>query len=161
MTIEFSNFETATSAHYHLLLAADPEQSVVDSYLSRSICFQAKEKGELAGVILLLPTRPDTLEIINLAVADNFQGKGIAQQMIAFALEFARNERIQTVEIGTGSTSFAQLYLYQKCGFRITGVEPDFFVRHYSEEIVENRLVLRDMLRLAQHLSLIQQDEKG
>jgi hypothetical protein len=53
------------------------------------------------------------------------------------------------VEVGTGSTGVEQLYLYQKCGFRMTHIDRDFFVRHYSEPIVENGLVLRDMVRLS------------
>ncbi|MNW16937.1 putative N-acetyltransferase YvbK [compost metagenome] len=42
-----------------------------------------------------------------------------------------------------------QLYLYQKCGFRIVGVDVDFFVRHYEEAIEENGIPCRDMIRLA------------
>ena len=33
-------------------------------------------------------------------------------------------------------------------GFRITGIDQDFFVHHYDEEIIENGLILKDMVRL-------------
>lgn len=46
----------------------------------------------------------------------------------------------------------AQLYLYQKCGFRMTSIDRDFFVRHYAEPIIENGLVLKDMVRLSQDI---------
>lgn len=58
----------------------------------------------------------------------------------------------KTIEIGTGNSSIGQLVLYQKCGFRITGVDIDFFVRHYQEEIFENGIQCRDMIRLSQDL---------
>lgn len=48
----------------------------------------------------------------------------------------------------TGTTSFGQLYLYQKCGFRVVGVDQNFFTIHYDKEITENGLVLKDMIRL-------------
>lgn len=137
-----------TSEHYGLLLDADPSKELVDDYLQRGTLLEAiKEK--LVGVLVLLPTRPDTLEIVNLAVAVEYRGQGIAQQLIAHALEMARKKGIKTVEVGTGSTGVEQLYLYQKCGFRMTHIDRDFFVRHYSESIVENGLVLRDMVRLS------------
>ncbi len=53
------------------------------------------------------------------------------------------------MEIGTGNSSVNQLSLYQKCGFRITGIEHDYFTKHYEEEIVENGLLCRDMIRLS------------
>jgi hypothetical protein len=41
------------------------------------------------------------------------------------------------------------LALYQKCGFRIVGVDLDFFIRHYPEKIYENGIQCRDMIRLS------------
>ncbi|MNJ03534.1 putative N-acetyltransferase YvbK [compost metagenome] len=58
----------------------------------------------------------------------------------------------QTIEVGTGSTGVAQLALYQKCGFRMTGIDRDFFTRHYAEPIYENGMQLKDMVRLSQDL---------
>ena len=89
---------------------------------------------------------------MNLAVAKKFRGQKLAQKMIAEALNWSKQVGFRRVEIGTGSTGVAQLYLYQKCGFRMTHIEQDFFVRHYEEAIIENGLVLKDMVRLAQDL---------
>ena len=52
------------------------------------------------------------------------------------------------VWIGTGNSSISQLALYQKMGFRIAGVDVDFFTRNYPEEIIENGIHCRDMIRL-------------
>ncbi|MNO06893.1 putative N-acetyltransferase YvbK [compost metagenome] len=64
------------------------------------------------------------------------------------AIEMARAENVKTIEIGTGNSGMLQLALYQKCGFRIVGVDPDFFVRHYEEPIFENGIPCRDMIRM-------------
>lgn len=37
-------------------------------------------------------------------------------------------------------------------GFRMTGIDRDFFIRHYSEEIFENGIQVVDMVRLSQDL---------
>ena len=68
------------------------------------------------------------------------------------AIEVAKSKGFKTIEVGTGNSSIEQLALYQKCGFRITGVDLDFFIRHYSEEIYENGIQCRDMIRLSKDL---------
>ncbi|GGA45253.1 GNAT family N-acetyltransferase [Paenibacillus physcomitrellae] len=133
---------------YSLLLSADSSQLLVDRYLSKGDCYLAWLGEELAGEFVLLRTGPDTCEIMNLAVKESFQGQGIAKEMMAFACEKAREQGCSSLEIGTGNSSLNQLALYQKCGFRIEGVERDFFIKHYEEAIYENGIQCRDLLRL-------------
>lgn len=147
MTIR--KIQVLQAAHYDLLLLADPDEHLVDGYVKRGLCFEALSNGVIVGVLVLLPTRPKTLEIVNIAVSETSQGQGIGKTLIQFALAHAKNHHYLTVEIGTGSTSFGQLYLYQKCGFRMTSIDRNFFLRHYEEEIIENKLVLKDMVRLS------------
>lgn len=144
--------KTVTEEHFVLLLDADPAKKLVEEYVSRSTVFEAVINAQTVGIIVLLPTRPETIEIVNIATAEKFRGKGVATAMIQYALEFAKEKDYQTIEIGTGSIGFEQLYLYQKCGFRMMSIDRDFFVRHYEEKIVENGLVLKDMVRLSQDL---------
>jgi ribosomal protein S18 acetylase RimI-like enzyme len=92
------------------------------------------------------------MEIVNLAVGEQYQGKGVGKRLIRHAIATAREMKARTLEIGTGSSGVGQLLLYQKCGFRITGVDRDFFVRHYPEPIYENGMQLCDMVRLAMDL---------
>lgn len=141
--------QTLQAIHYDLLLVADPDKQLVEDYVKRGLCFDVSFNQTVAGILVLIPTRPETLEIVNIAVSERYQGQGMGTKLIQFALEYAKNNHYKTVEIGTGSTSFGQLYLYQKCGFRMTNIDRDFFLRHYKEEIVENKLILKDMVRLS------------
>lgn len=136
---------------FELLLLADPSRNVVEDYLHRGICFVCKA-DEIVGIYILIKTRPNTMEIVNIAVRESMQGKGIGRKLIFHAISVARGEGIKTLEIGTGNSSLHQLGLYQKCGFRITGVDKDFFTRHYEGEIVENGITCRDMIRLSMDL---------
>lgn len=147
MPIESLATNQLTEEHYQLLLTADPSLTLIENYLPRSLCFQLYQ-DTLTAIILLLPTRPETLEIVNLAVATEQQQRGFGTQLLTFAIDYAKNHGYKTLEIGTGSTSFQQLALYQKLGFRMTSIDSDFFVHHYEEPIIENGLLLKDMVRL-------------
>lgn len=135
-----------------LLLLADPSQNIVENYLKRGDCFTAESNNQVIGVYVLLPTRPETVELVNIAVAEKHHGKGIGRLLVMNAIQTAKGRGYKTIEIGTGNSSIGQLALYQKCGFRITGIDIDFFVRNYQEEIFENGIQCRDMIRLSQHL---------
>lgn len=135
-------------APYHLLLLADPSRQAVDEYLQRGICYLGFYENEIIGVYILLRTRPFTMEVVNLAVKEEFQGKGIGKKLLLDALYKARDYEVKTLELGTGNSSLRQLGLYQKCGFRIVGVDKDFFVKHYNDVIIENGIRCIDMIRL-------------
>lgn len=135
-----------------LLLLADPSRKIIEAYLTRAECFVMENQNQLIGTYVLLPTRPETIELVNIAVQENFQNKGIGKQLIRHALERAKEQGFQTIEVGTGNSSMSQLAFYQKCGFRITGVDKDFFVEHYEEELMENGILCRDMIRLSKSL---------
>lgn len=135
-----------------LLLTADPSQKIVDEYLKRGRCFVAEIGNQRIGVYVLLPTRPQTIEIVNLAVEARHQGNGIGKRLLRHAIQTAQSMGYTTIEIGTGNSSIGQLALYQKCGFRIVGVDINFFLRHYEEEIVENGIRCTDMIRLSQDI---------
>ncbi|WP_391118082.1 GNAT family N-acetyltransferase [Psychrobacillus sp. L3] len=132
-----------------LLLLADPSETLVKKYVERGECYIAEQNGEIIGVYVLLSTSPETVELVNLAVAEQHQAKGIGKALVLNAIEKAKHHGYKMIEVGTGNSSIGQLALYQKCGFRITGVDRDFFTIHYEEEIVENGIVCVDMIRLA------------
>ncbi|MDR4885995.1 GNAT family N-acetyltransferase [Fredinandcohnia sp. QZ13] len=137
-----------------LLILADPSRILVEEYMQRGECFVAESDGQIIGEYVLLPTRPKTVELVNIAVKETHQGKGLGKQLLLNAIEVARSKGYRTIEVGTGNSSIGQIALYQKCGFRITGVDIDYFNRHYSEAIFENGIQCRDMVRLALDLQV-------
>ncbi|GAB0169234.1 GNAT family N-acetyltransferase [Lysinibacillus sp. CTST325] len=135
-----------------LLLLADPSREIIEEYVNRGECFVAEIEQQIIGVYVLLPTRPETVELVNVAVVEEQHGRGIGKQLVMDAIKVVKTKGYKTIEIGTGNSSIGQLALYQKCGFRIIGVDMDFFVKHYPEEIFENGIQCRDMVRLSQDL---------
>ncbi|MCR2806644.1 GNAT family N-acetyltransferase [Paenibacillus soyae] len=135
-----------------LLLDADPSRELVEEYVGRGECYVAEDGGQVIGVYVLIRTRPDTIELVNIAVAGERQGQGIGKMLVRHAIDQARRQGFRTIEVGTGNSGVGQLALYQKCGFRITGVDRDFFIRHYPEPIFENGIQVIVMVRLSQDL---------
>jgi ribosomal protein S18 acetylase RimI-like enzyme len=131
-----------------LLMLADPSEEMIDSYLQKSICYVYKENERIVGVIVTIDTRPLTREIINVSVREDHQNRGIGKALVLKAIERSMKDGIKTLEIGTGNPGVVQMLLYQKCGFRIVGVEPDHFRIHYKERIFENGIECRDMVRM-------------
>lgn len=149
MEIKIRPLNSNEEIPFDLLLLADPSKEIVKEYLGRGQCLVALINEEMIGALVLIRTRPETIEIVNIAVQEDYQGIGIGKKLIVYSIDKAREEKAKTLEIGTGNSSVHQLMLYQRCGFRITGVDRDFFVRHYKEEIYENGIQCKDMIRLS------------
>lgn len=135
-----------------LLLSADHSRLFVEEYLEKGECFVAEHNDQIIGVYVLIQTRPRMAELVNIAVVERQQGKGIGKQLILNAIQTAKVKGYKTLEVGTGNSSIGQLALYQKWGFRIIGVYFHFLIRHYPEKIFENGIQCRDMIRLSQDL---------
>lgn len=139
---------------WKLLFLADPSKDLVSRYLDKGMCYVTEsENGETIGVIVLVPVSTHIIEIMNLAVAESHQGKGVGTLLLKHGIQNAVEDGYDTIEIGTGNSSINQLALYQKVGFRITGIEQDFFIRNYEQPIFENGIQCRDMVRLSMTLS--------
>ena len=57
---------------YDLLYLADPSTEAIADYLNRGECRVAVYNGQIVGEYVLLPTRPFTAELVNVAVAEEF-----------------------------------------------------------------------------------------
>lgn len=131
-----------------LLLLADPSIDMIEEYVEKGDCFVAESEQRIIGTYVLLQTSSGNVELMNVAVAEDLQGKGIGKQLVLNAIQVAENQGYTTLHVATGNSSIGQLALYQKCGFRIVGVEPDHFIIHYADAIFENGIQCRDRILL-------------
>ncbi|EGP4951782.1 MULTISPECIES: GNAT family N-acetyltransferase [Enterococcus] len=138
---------------WSLLLDADPDKEKVQVYVSRGSGWIWKEKEKTIGVLIYV-AREKEYEIVNVAVAPTYQGKGIGGKLLETAFQkLSELASSQTrIIIRTGTTSSAALHLYQKMGYVEIGRVKDYFIHHYSEPIFENGDQLRDQVILAIHL---------
>jgi len=127
---------------------ADPSRDRINSYIETGTVHIALTNERVVGVYVLINASITMAEIANIAVAEEYQGRGIGKLLIQDAIKKAKEMGSNILEVGTGNSSINQLAFYQRCGFRIVGVDKDFFKRNYLQEIVENGIVCRDMIRL-------------
>lgn len=137
------------SPPWDILSLADPSRIIVEEYVKNGIIFVGEASGEIIGVYVLKETHTVVVEIMNIAIKEPYQNKGLGKQLIIHAISEASKQGYARLEIGTGNSSIYQLKLYQQCGFRIEGIDFDYFLRNYDEPIFENGLLCRDMIRLS------------
>ncbi len=149
--MEFEIVKTDTPDRSLLLLADESEESVAD-YAGRGTTYAACRGGQILGQYVLLHTRPFTAEVVNIAVAPEYQRRGIATALLQHAVRTARDAGFRLLEIGTGDIGAGQIALYERCGFVRCGIDEDYFRKHYPAPIFENGVECRHMGRLRMEL---------
>ncbi|MBO9728750.1 MAG: GNAT family N-acetyltransferase [Chitinophaga sp.] len=137
---------------YDLLLLADPSVIAINSYLSLSELYVMEQGQQIIGSYVLYTNDPEEVEIKNIAVNPAWQGKGFGKILLQDATQRARANGFRRLVIGTGNSSIAQLYLYQRQGFEITAVKKDHFMMHYQEPIYENGIQCKHLIMLEKRL---------
>lgn len=138
--------------YWDLLLLADPSKALVEEYLQDGHLYVAEWDGLEVGVFVLLPVEGALWELKNIAVAEEWQGKGVGKALLAAAINAARDLGAEHLEVGTGNSSLDQLAFYQKAGFRMTRIARNYFTLNYEEPIFENGMQCRDMVILSLEL---------
>lgn len=132
--------------YWDLLLLADPSRSMIEEYLADGKLYAAAWEGTVVGVFVIVPLEGNAWELKNIAVAEEWQGKGVGKVLLAGTLDAVRSEGGAYVEVGTGNSSIDQIAFYQKAGFRMQRVAKNFFTLNYPDPIEENGIECRDML---------------
>ena len=144
--MEFRRITENKKQYLDLLLLADEQESMIDTYLEQGemfVCFDP----EAAGECVVLDLGDGIFEIKNLATAPQHQGKGYGRAMIEFVLDFYR-DRCKQMLVGTGDSPLT-LPFYQKCGFTEHHRIKNFYIDHYDHLIYEAGIQLVDMVVLS------------
>jgi len=138
----------ADQAPLRLLLEADPDPRKIERYLNDGMCRVGYVADSEMAAYVLQAREDGVIELMNIAVTPHLQGQGLGRQLLDDAITQARLLGAQRLELGTGSFGHP-LTFYQRAGFRVVAVEPDYFLHHYAEPLFENGLQHKDRLRLA------------
>lgn len=111
------------------------EQCVLDLAEERDNFFFAEMNGEALGYIRINhmhpPPIPDLesipcIELVRLYVLSEYHGKGVADQLMGFAIDFAKRGGFQKMYLSVWEYNFRAQGFYKKWGFVDTGIENDF-----------------------------------
>lgn len=139
---------TGEKIPYHLLLLADETTEGIDRYIRESDIYIVENKGRFIAVYVLQPVDSSVIEIKNIAVDREYQGRGIGLSMLSDAIRRAGEEGYSEIIIGTATQAARQISLYEKAGFKKYAIKKDFYLRLYPDPIIENGVQLRDMVML-------------
>lgn len=132
-----------------LLLLADEQEDMVDRYLQRGTMYALDDDG-VKGVCVVTDEGNGILEIKNIAIVSEHQGKGYGKALIRFLMQEYAGE-FAVLQVGTGNSS-STVPFYEKCGFVRSHSIKNFFTDNYDHPIFECGVQLVDMVYLQMRL---------
>jgi ribosomal-protein-alanine N-acetyltransferase len=114
-------------------------QEVEEKWLSRS--FVALLDGLIVGYVVSWFLRGE-VHVLNLAVAKEYQRRGIARKMLAAILEVAKDENCHLVTLEVRVSNDPAKFLYMSMDFAPVGIR-----RRYYHDNDEDALVMSKRLR--------------
>lgn len=93
---------------------------------SYSFPFVAEYEGIIAGYVCLMSLFEEA-QILDIAVAPEQRGRGIAQLLMDHAVAVAREKQAEVLALEVRSTNSAAIALYERCGFGRTGVRHNYY----------------------------------
>ena len=130
-----------------LLLLADEQESMIDTYLERGRLYVMEDDG-VRAVCVVTDEGDGILEIKNLAVSPPWQRCGYGR---AFVEYIRRQGAFHTLQVGTGDSPLT-IPFYEACGFVKSHCVRNFFIDHYDHPIYEGGVRLVDMIYLRRDL---------
>ena len=132
-----------------LLLLADEQENMVERYLEKGTMY-VLEDNDVRAECVVADEGNGILEIKNIAVVPEYQGKGYGKMLLDFiACKYAGSYSV--LQVGTGDSPLTVPF-YEKCGFVRSHIVPRFFTDNYDHPIYEGGIQLVDMVYLQKHL---------
>jgi GNAT superfamily N-acetyltransferase len=129
-----------------ILHDAEEDDERIRSALLDPACwsYAAFVDEELVGAAVVRWEALEASEIRYIAVAVGERGKGYGRQLVA-AIQAELPAHGQTLLVGTANCALDNIAFYQKCGFRMHAVKPDYFA-YIQPPLREYGIVMRDMI---------------
>ena len=147
--MEIRKVETNKKQYLELLLLADEQEDMIDRYLERGTMYVLEDGGVKAECVVT-DEGSGLLELKNIAVKPDCQGKGYGKTLVNFLVRTYK-ERYTVLQVGTGDSP-SSIPLYEACGFRRHHLVKNFFTDYYDHPIYECGVQLVDMVYLQREL---------
>ena len=98
-----------------LVMINNPRKEIIDT---GGFIFLAKFDDEIVGTAALIKESPIQFELVKMAVAPAFQGKGISRMLLQKCLEAAKEANAKRIYLQSNSQLTTAIGLYEKYGFK-------------------------------------------
>lgn len=85
------------------------------------------QEEPIAFGILWLVNGTETAQIVQLAVAPNYRGKGIGKELLKGLIDFSQKHACKKIELELREDNIPAKKLYEKLGFKIVGERKNFY----------------------------------
>ncbi len=119
------------------VLLSNCESSILDT---GGYIFMAEYKDAIVGCFSLIPYKKHQFELGKMAVGPNFQGLRIGQQLLSFAIDFAKKNNWNAVILYSSKKLPTALHIYRKFGFKDVALEKNL---PYARSDVKMELLLK------------------
>lgn len=134
-----------------LLLLADEQEEMIDRYLERGDMFVLQDGHKKTIAVAVVTVEGDNVvELKNLAVLKEEQGKGYGKRMIEYVCKFY-SEKYRILFVGTGDVDVT-VGFYKHCDFTYSHRVKNFFIENYDHPIYEDGVQLKDMVYLSRNI---------
>ena len=147
--MEIRKVEADKKQYLDLLLLADEQEDMIDRYLEHGTMY-VLEDGEVKAECVVTDEGGGVLELKNIAVKPDFQGKGYGKALVDYIIQ-TYTGRYTVLQVGTGDSP-ATIPFYESCGFRRHHLVKNFFTDCYNHPIYECGVQLVDMVYLQRGL---------
>jgi RimJ/RimL family protein N-acetyltransferase len=120
----------------------------------QGITYVAEAAGELIGMTALVRNDGAKMRhagsIFSVYTRADWRGTGVADALLEACVDYARALGLRLVRLGVATTNSSAIRLYQRCGFRVYGVEPESIQHdgvYYDELLMARRIVGDKMTR--------------
>ena len=148
-SVEIRRVETNKKQYLALLLLADEQEDMIDRYLERGSMYVLEDDGVKAECVVT-DEGGGVLELKNIAVEPDFQGKGYGKALVDFLIRTYAGQYM-LLQVGTGDSP-STIPFYESCGFCRHHLVKNFFTDHYDHPIYECGVKLVDMVHLQREL---------
>jgi GNAT superfamily N-acetyltransferase len=131
-------------------------------YLESGQVLVARADDAIVGHLQLVPTDdPSVAELKNMAVLEEWHGRGLGRQLIQAAVELLARERVTRLLVATAAADVGNLRFYQRTGFRMRSVERDAFTPEvgYPDGLEIDGIALRDRVWFDRSIPAFGQDD--
>ncbi|MFK7811707.1 MAG: GNAT family N-acetyltransferase [Maribacter sp.] len=87
--------------------------------------FMAEYESTIVGCFSLIPYKENHFELGKMAIDPDYQGLKIGQQLISFAIDFAKKKNWNTITLYSSTKLPTALHIYRKYGFKDVELEKD------------------------------------
>lgn len=140
-----SNFKNLNIAWLEKYFYVEPKDKELLSDCENSIIaiggyiFMAVYENEIVGCFSFIPFETNHFELGKMAVDSNYQGLKIGQELLSFAIDFAKKKKWIAITLYSSTKLPTALHIYKKYGFKEVQLEKEL---PYARSDIKMELVL-------------------